>query len=130
MFHFGPRLIAPPLGVGEVRGPRESHHRLVIALDGFSDALMGNLPKFVGAGDDSVWTIWTCCVTCLGHLAALCHLVGQMDPTSRSSMGDLCNLALGRLGDLSREVRIEEYSQFDVLTGVRITVLFTWEGRY
>ena len=35
-------------------------------------------------------------------------------------MDDLYNLALGKLGDLSREVHIEEYSQFDALTGVRI----------
>ena len=35
-------------------------------------------------------------------------------------MGDLCDLALDKLGNLSREVRIEQYSHFDVLTGVRV----------
>ena len=37
-------------------------------------------------------------------------------------MDDLCDLALERLGDISREVHIEQHSQFDVLTGVRISV--------
>ena len=36
-------------------------------------------------------------------------------------MDDLCDLTLDKLWDLSREVRIEEYSQFDVLTGVRMS---------
>ena len=41
-------------------------------------------------------------------------------------MDDLCDLTLDKLWDLSCEVRIEEYSQFDVLTGVRISVLSFW----
>ena len=39
-------------------------------------------------------------------------------------MDDLCDLTLDKLVSLSHEVRIEEYSHFDVLTGVRtLTVL-------
>ena len=38
-------------------------------------------------------------------------------------MDDLCDLALGKLGDLSLEVHIGEYSQFDGLTGVWISVV-------
>lgn len=36
-------------------------------------------------------------------------------------MNDLYGLTLDKLGNLSLEVRIEKYSSFDVLTGVRIS---------
>ena len=82
---------------------------------------MGNLQRFVEVGDGSgAETIWTCCVTCLGHLAALSHLVSQRELTLRGPMNDLCDLTLGKLGSLSREMHVEVYSHFDVLTGVRI----------
>ena len=38
-------------------------------------------------------------------------------------MGGLCDLTLGKLGNLSYEVHIEEYSHFDILTGVRVLVV-------
>ena len=80
---------------------------------------MGNLQRFIKVGDSSgAGVIWTCCITCLAHLAALCHLLSQMEPTSRVSMEDLCDLALDKLGNLSYEVHIEEHSLFDALTGV------------
>jgi len=102
-------------------GRRESRRQLAYTLDRFSNALMGNLQRFVEAGDRSgVETIWTCCVTCLGHLTALSHLISQREPTLRIPMNDLCDLTLNKVGGLSREVRVELYSYFDVLTGVRI----------
>jgi len=39
-------------------------------------------------------------------------------------MEDLCDLTLNKLGDLSREVHVEVYSYFDLLTRVRIFVAF------
>ena len=39
-------------------------------------------------------------------------------------MRNLCDLTLNKLGELSREVRVEMYSLFDVLTRVRILVVF------
>ena len=86
---------------------------------------MGNLQRFIEVGDSSgSETIWTCCVTCLGHLDALSHLLSQRVPALGSSMDDLFDMTLIRLRDLSREVRVEVYSYFDVLTGVRISVVF------
>ena len=86
---------------------------------------MGNLQRFIEVEDSSgSETIWTCCITCLGHLAALSHLLGQRVPALGSSMDDLFDLTLIRLRDISREVRVEAYSYFDVLTGVRISVVF------
>ena len=38
-------------------------------------------------------------------------------------MEGLCDLTLDKLGNISNEVHIEDYSQFDVLTGVRISVV-------
>ena len=102
-------------------------HQLAIVLDRFSCSLMENLRRFIEIEDSSgVETIWTCCVTCLGHLAALCHFISHAVPTLRGSMDDLCNLALDRLTSLSHEVRIEECSYFDVLTEVRILGLLRW----
>ena len=82
---------------------------------------MENLQRFTTIGDtDGVGAIWTCCTICLAHLAALSHLMSQTDPASRASTNGLCDLALGNLGNLSLEVHIEAYSDFDVLTGVCI----------
>lgn len=39
-------------------------------------------------------------------------------------MGGLCDLALEKLANLSHGVYVEEYSHFDVLTGVRTIVVF------
>ena len=103
---------------------RESCHQLVFALNKFSNTLIEDLQRFIGLKDsDGVGTIWTCCVICLAHLAALSHLLSQMEPTLRGSMGGLCDLTLGKLGNLSYEVHIEEYSHFDILTGVRVLVV-------
>ena len=107
----------------KTNGRWEPYHRLILAMDKFSNVLMGNLQRFTEAGDSSgAETIWTCCVTCLGHLAALSHLVSQREPTLRSPMDGLCDLTLAKLGDLSHEVPVEEYSYFDVLTEVRTLV--------
>ena len=96
-------------------------HQLVLSLDRFCNAMMDNLERFIELKDTSgVGTIWTSCVTSLGHLAALCHLTGQTVSNLRSSMFELCDLTLDKLVSLSHEVHMEEYSQFDVLTGVRI----------
>ena len=121
MFRFGLRLIVSSLGPWGAGIRRESCHQLVQALDEFSNSLMGNLKYFITLGDSSgVETIWACCVTCLAHLALLCHLVGQREPASSESMGSLCDRTLEKLGNISFEVHIERYSHFDVLTGVCI----------
>lgn len=104
---------------------RESRYRLACTLDIYSNALMGNLQRFIELGDRSgAEMIWTCCVSCLGHLTALSHLISQREPALRESMEGLLDLTLNRLGGLSRKVRVELYSYFDVLTGVCILTAF------
>ena len=125
MFRFELRLIPTTLVDENTNGRWESYHQLVLALDGFYNALMGNMQRFIEVGDSSgVETIWACCVICLAHLAALSHLTGQTELTLRGSMNNLCDLTLNRLGTVSREIHVEVYSHFDVLTGVRIRVGF------
>ena len=86
---------------------------------------MKNLQRFIEVQDNSgIVTIWACCVICLAHLAALCHLVSPTEPALRSLVDDICDLALEKLADLSREVHMDEYSHFDALTGVRISKYF------
>ncbi|KAF9779631.1 hypothetical protein BJ322DRAFT_1168073 [Thelephora terrestris] len=110
---------------------RKSCLHLVHALDTFSSALMENLEQFISIGDTcGVWMIWSCCIMCLAHLAALCHLMSQEEPALSTPMNGLYDLALGKLCNLSLEVRIEQYSHFDVLTGMSWkTALDTIEAR-
>jgi len=94
-------------------------------MDRVCDGLIGNVQRSVEVGSSSsVEAIWTCCITCLAHLVALSHLLSQGVPNLRSSMDDLCNLTLAKLGDLSREVHIELCSYLDVLTEVDIFAVF------
>ena len=85
---------------------------------------MGSLGRFIGqGGTDGVGSIWTCCIVCLAHLAALCHFVGQVDPALSTPMNHLCDLTLDNLCNLALESHIEECSSFDVLTGVRFSTM-------
>ena len=94
------------------------------ALDEFCKDLSRNLERFIRLEDNSgTEIIWTSCVACLAHLAALCNLVCRTEPASSVSMGHLCDLTLEKLANISLEVRIEQYSHFDVLTGVCIMAI-------
>ena len=114
--------VHPSLETDSVDRLLQSCLYLVHALDRFSGNLMESLQRFVTLGDTSdVQTVWASCIACLAHLAPLCHLLSQADSTLSVPMNDLCDLALGRLGNLSLEVHIEKYSHFDALTGVRVS---------
>jgi len=73
--------------------------------------------------------IWTCCITCLGQLEALCHLVRRTEPTLRSSTDNLCDLTLDKLRNRPYEVYIEEQSHCDIFTLVRVMVVLFWMGK-
>ena len=118
------------LGSEETGIRRESYHQLVRVLGEFCNDLIGHLGRFVMLKDNSgVEIIWTCCVTCLAHLAALCHLVDRTDPASSGFMGSLCDRTLEKLGNVSLEVHIEQHTHFDVLTGVRILAISLWMSK-
>ena len=42
-----------------------------------------------------------------------------MDPVAKVEMYDLCDLALQRLGTLTSELHLDEYTPLDLLLGVR-----------
>ena len=108
---------------------RKSCHQLVLALSNFSDHMVENLQQFIKLeDDDGTGTIWTCCIACLAHLAALCHLVSRTEPPFKDSMDRLFDLTLDKLGNLSLEVHVEEYSLFDALTGVRMSAVLRRSG--
>jgi len=113
-------VLNSPVDQAENAGDQQrSCLHLILALDTFSEDLMGNLEQFISMDDTcSIWMVWTCCIMCLAHLAALSHLMSQTDPAWSVSMTSLYDLTLGKLGNLSLEVRIEQYSHFDVLTGI------------
>ena len=128
MFRFGLGLIRTTLVDENTNGRWESYHQLVLALDEFSNALMENMQRFIEMGDSDVETIWTCCVVCLAHLAALSHLTGLAELTLGGSMNNLCDLTLNRLGTLCHGIRVEVFSHFEVLTRVRTRGFSRREG--
>jgi len=58
------------------------------------------------------------CVDCLAHLAVLCEALSQMEP-AQEQFDTLCDSALERLGELARDMRLEEYTRLDLFLGVR-----------
>ena len=60
------------------------------------------------------------CIACLAHLAILCEAVLRTDPATEGTR-DLCDSALGRLGMLTSELHLEEYTYLDLLLGVRLS---------
>ena len=59
------------------------------------------------------------CIPCLAHLAILYDAVCRTDPAAEE-MYDLCDLALQRLGVLTSELHLDEYTYLDLLLGVRL----------
>ena len=82
--------------------------------------LLHNLQGFVEVGDnDGATMIWSSCITCLAHLTALCELIGRTEPTASLAMNALCDSNLEKLGQLTDDMRSEEYTHLDLLLGVR-----------
>ena len=58
------------------------------------------------------------CITCLAHLAILYEVVCRVDPFAGKAY-ILFDLALQRLGMLTSELYLDEYTYLDLLLGVR-----------
>ena len=99
---------------------KQSCDQLIALLDGYSDMLLHNLQGFIEVGDnDGATMIWSSCITCLAHLTALCELIGRTEPTANLAMSALCDSNLEKLGQLTDDMRSEEYTHLDLLLGVR-----------
>jgi len=100
----------------------QSCDQLVFLLDNYSQTLLSNLQRFQELGDKSgAGMIRSSCVDCLAHLAVLCEALGQIEPT-RTQLDTLCDSSLERLCELTRDVRMEEYTRLDLLLGVRAII--------
>ena len=91
-------------------------------LDSYSRTLLFNLRRFQELGDKSgAGVIRSSCINCLAHLAVLCEVLSGVGHT-QMELDIICDLALERLGELSQEMRMEEYTRLDLLLGVRTTL--------
>lgn len=64
------------------------------------------------------------CITCLAYLTALCELAGRTETTADLEMNDLCDSNLEKLGRLTEDMQLEEYTHLDLLLGVRTRNVF------
>jgi hypothetical protein len=100
---------------------RQSCDQLANLLDDYSQELLSNLERFQKLGDrNGAEVIRGCCVHCLSHLAALCETICRVDPVFRTGMETLRASSLERLGELAKDMRMEEYTPHDLLLGVRL----------
>ena len=68
------------------------------------------------------------CISCLAHLADLYHFVGGMQPSARATMNGLCDATLENLGNLTRDLKLEEVTYYDLLLRVSDSHIFlTWK---
>jgi len=98
---------------------RQSCDNLISSLDEYSDTLMIRLGEFDKINDtEGTLIIRSSCISCLAHLAALYHFVGEMQPSVRATMNSLCDAALDNLGNLTGGLELEEVTYFDLLLKV------------
>ena len=92
---------------------------LVTRLDEYSHILLRNIRKFLQIGDgQGAGIIQSNCVGCLAHLAALCELIGWLEPNSKPQMDTVCDSSLERLGHLTQEMSFDGYTYLDLLLRV------------
>ena len=100
---------------------------MISNLRQYSETLLRNIRRFVDIGDSlGTEIIQNGCICCLSHLAVLCDLIGQLEPNSKPHMDDICDWSLERLGDLTEEMRFDEYTYLDLLLRVRRPVGRSW----
>jgi len=97
---------------------RQSCNRALAPLEEFSQHLLRNVKRFREYGDKTgADMIGGTCIPCFAHLAILYEAVCRTDPFPEE-MYNLCDLALHRLGVLTSELQLEEYTYLDLLLGV------------
>lgn len=92
-------------------------------LDKYCQILLSNLQRFRELGDKSgAAVIRSSCINCLAHLAAVCEALCRTEHV-RAQFEALCDVALERLCELTRDMSMEEYTRLDLLLGVRFVLL-------
>jgi len=91
----------------------------VTLLNDHSRTLLLNLQRFQELGDTSgAGIIRSTCVDCLAHLAVLCEAIGGIGPAPQTALETLCDSTLERLGELARDMCMEECTRLDLLLEV------------
>jgi len=86
-----------------------------------SQDLLDNVKRFREYGDKhGADVLSSSCIACLAH-AILYEVVCRTDPVA-GEIYVLCDLALERLGMLTSELQLDEYTYLDLLLGVRLTL--------
>ena len=117
-FIWGLTFLSPGVKLGFWR---QSCDRILAPLEVFSQKLLGNIKRFREHGSTSAAdVISSSCIACLAHLAVLYEVVSRTDPVA-GGMYTFCDSALRRLGILTSELYLEEYTHFDLLLGVRLS---------
>ena len=109
------------LSVSEGEVDRDTCDRLIQLLDEYSTTRLQDRHRFLKTGDDVGGTlIAKACIPCLASLAALCHLVDQVEPVgiTGNCMDKLCDSALSTLATVTQDTDIEEYTYHDLLLEV------------
>lgn len=113
--------MAPDINLGLWQ---QSCDQTLISLEEFSRNLLRSIGRFRDYGDKNrADVISSSCITCLAHLAILHEVacrVGRVD----GEMYALCDSALQRLGMLTSEFYLDEYTYLDLLLGVRPSLCF------
>ena len=98
---------------------RQSCDRILALLEGFSQKLSENIKRFREYGGTSAAdVISSSCIACLAHLAILYEVACRTVPVT-GEMYDQCDSALRRVGMLTSELYLEEYTYLDLLLGGR-----------
>ena len=92
---------------------------MLAPLEEFSQNLLDNVKRFREYGDkNGADVLSSSCIACLAHLAILYEVVCRTDPVA-GGLYVLCDSALERLGMLTSELQLDEYTYLDLLLGVR-----------
>jgi len=123
----------PVLGV-ELGFWRQSCDQILAPLEEFSQRLLRKTKGFRDDDDKNrADVVSSSCIACLAHLAILYEVICRTDPVAEETYA-LCDSALQRLGILTSELHLDEYTCLDILLGVRPSLatsrswLLKWEA--
>jgi hypothetical protein len=134
----GKRRVLTPVGSSDIYVFRQdvkfgfwrgSCDQMFESLENFSQKLLNHIKTLRHHRDDTTaGIISSSCIACLAHLAILYELVGRTDPATKAEMDGCCDSALQRLGTVSSELHVGEYTYLDLLLGVRPNFSYALAG--
>ena len=96
------------------------------SLEELSQKLLDDIKMFRRDGNTSgADVVSSSCIACLAHLAVLYKVISRNDPFAEVKMDSLCDSTLQKLGTLTSELHLDEYTYLDLLLGVRLTFFYS-----